>query len=36
VLLLDDEKKLFRFVDGRYAFSRDHADKQLRRKRGRT
>jgi hypothetical protein len=23
VLLLDEEKKLFRFVDGRFAFSRD-------------
>jgi hypothetical protein len=31
----DEEKNLFRFRDGRFAFSRDHADCELLRKRGR-
>jgi len=34
-LVYDDEKDLFRFVDGRFAFSREHADWNLLRKRGR-
>ena len=35
-LLYDDENDLFRFTDGRFAFSREHADWELLRKRGRT
>ncbi len=31
----DEEKDLFRFRDGRFAFSREHADWELLRKRGR-
>jgi hypothetical protein len=31
----DEEKELFRFLDGRFAFSREHADWNLLRKRGR-
>ena len=31
----DEEKDLFRFRDGRFAFSREHADWTLLRKRGR-
>src|ERR671911_1858362 len=31
----DEEKELFRFTDGRFAFSREHADWALLRKRGR-
>ena len=34
-LIYDEEKDLFRFTDGRFAFSREHADWQLLRKRGR-
>ena len=34
-LIYDEEKDLFRFVDGRFAFSREHADWALLRKRGR-
>jgi hypothetical protein len=34
-LVYDEEKDLFRFVDGRFAFSREHADWDLLRKRGR-
>jgi len=34
-LLYDEEKNLFRFTDGRFAFSREHADWELLRKRGR-
>jgi hypothetical protein len=34
-LVYDDEKERFRFSDGRFAFSRDHADWELLRKRGR-
>jgi hypothetical protein len=34
-LVYDEEKELFRFRDGRLAFSRDHADWDLLRKRGR-
>jgi hypothetical protein len=34
-LIYDEEKNLFRFRDGRFAFSRDHADWQLLRKSGR-
>jgi hypothetical protein len=30
----DEEKDLFRWTDGRFAFSRDHADRELLRKRG--
>ena len=33
-LVYDQEKNLFRFTDGRFAFSRDHADWALLRKRG--
>ena len=33
--LYEEEKDLFRFRDGRFAFSRDHADWELLRKRGR-
>jgi len=31
----DEEKHLFRFRDGRFAFSREHADWELLKKRGR-
>ena len=31
----DEEKDLFRFRDGRFAFSREHADWRVLRKRGR-
>jgi hypothetical protein len=31
----DEEKDLFRWTDGKFAFSREHADWQLLRKRGR-
>jgi hypothetical protein len=31
----DEELDLFRFTDGRFAFSREHADWELLRKRGR-
>jgi hypothetical protein len=31
----DEEKDLFRWTDGRFAFSREHADWDLLRKRGR-
>jgi hypothetical protein len=34
-LVYDEEKDLFRFIDGRFAFSREHADWALLRKRGR-
>jgi hypothetical protein len=34
-LVYDEEKNLFRFRDGRFAFSRDHADWELLRKSGR-
>ena len=34
-LVYDEEKDLFRFRDGRFAFSRDHADWELLGKRGR-
>ena len=34
-LVYDEEKDLFRFVDGRFAFSREHADWELLKKRGR-
>jgi len=34
-LLYDEEKNLFRRTDGRFAFSRDHADWAMLRKRGR-
>jgi len=34
-LIYDEQKELFRFRDGRFAFSRDHADWQLLRRRGR-
>jgi hypothetical protein len=34
-LIYDEEKALFRFTDGRFAFSREHADWVLLRKRGR-
>ena len=34
-LVYDEQKELFRFRDGRFAFSRDHADWDLLRKRGR-
>jgi hypothetical protein len=33
-LVYDEEKDLFRFRDGRFAFSREHADWELLRKRG--
>jgi len=33
--IYDEERELFRFRDGRFAFSRDHADWALLRKRGR-
>jgi len=35
-LVYDEEKDLFRFTDSRFAFSREHADWALLRKRGRT
>jgi hypothetical protein len=31
----DEERDLFRFTDGRFAFSREHADWELLRERGR-
>ena len=34
-LVYDEEKDLFRFIDGLFAFSREHADWRLLRKRGR-
>jgi hypothetical protein len=34
-LVRDEERDLFRFTDGRFAFSREHADWALLRKRGR-
>jgi len=34
-LIYDEEKNLFRFRDGRFAFSREHADWTLLRKRSR-
>lgn len=34
-LVYDEKKDLFRFTDGRFAFSRDHAEWQLLRKRDR-
>ena len=34
-LVYDEEKDLFRFTDGRFALSRDHADWELLRKKGR-
>jgi hypothetical protein len=34
-LVYDEEKDLFRFRDGRFAFSREHADWALLRRRGR-
>jgi hypothetical protein len=34
-LIYDEEQDLFRFRDGRFAFSRDHAYWELLRKRGR-
>jgi hypothetical protein len=34
-LVLYEERDLFRFTDGRFAFSREHADWALLRKRGR-
>ena len=34
-LIYDEEKDLFRFTDGKFAFSREHADWALLRKRGR-
>jgi hypothetical protein len=33
-LVYDQEQNLFRFTDGRFAFSRDHADWELLSKRG--
>jgi hypothetical protein len=33
-LVYDEEKDLFRFTDGLFAFSREHADWKLLRKRG--
>jgi hypothetical protein len=36
VLLLEEEKELFCFVDGRFAFSLYHANYELVRKRART
>ena len=35
VFVYDEEHDLFRFTDGRFAFSREHADWELLRKRGR-
>ena len=34
-MVYDEEKDFFRFRDGRFAFSREHADWTLLRKRGR-
>jgi hypothetical protein len=34
-LVYDEEKDLFRWTDGRFAISREHADWELLRKRGR-
>ena len=34
-LVYDEEKDLFRFTDGLFAFSREHADRKPLRKRGR-
>ena len=34
-LVYDEEKDLFRFGDGKFAFSREHADWKLLKKRGR-
>jgi hypothetical protein len=34
-LIYDEEKDLFRFTDGSFAFSSEHADWELLRKRGR-
>jgi hypothetical protein len=34
-LVYDEEKDIFRFTDGKFAFSREHADWDLLRKRGR-
>ena len=34
-LVYDEEKDHFRFTDGKFAFSREHADWKLLRKRGR-
>ena len=34
-MVYDEQKNLFRFRNGRFAFSRDHADWELLRKRGR-
>ncbi|MGH3147279.1 MAG: hypothetical protein ACRDTR_15890 [Rubrobacter sp.] len=34
-LVYEEERELFRFTDGRFAFSREHADWELLRKRGR-
>jgi hypothetical protein len=34
-LVYDEKKDLFRFTDGRFAFSREHADWELLSKRGR-
>ncbi len=34
-LVYDEERELFRFTDGRFAFSRRHADWELLKKRGR-
>lgn len=34
-LVYDEQKDIFRFTDGRFAFSHDHADWELLRKRGR-
>ena len=33
-LVYDEEKDLFRWTDGRFAFSREHADWELLKKRG--
>ena len=35
-LIYGEEKDLFKFVDGRFAFSREHADWELLKKRSRT
>ncbi len=35
VFIYDEERKLFRFRDGRFAFPREHANWALLRKRGR-
>ena len=31
-LVYEEEKDLFRFIDGRFAFSREHADREFLRK----